>query len=51
MDYFEFFAEINFPKETLESIKPNSDYPRNRRRLLKPTAKSKQKGGKKNAKR
>ena len=45
MDYFKLFAEINFPKETLDSIKPS------RRRLLKPTAKSKKKGGKKNAKR
>lgn len=45
MDYFKLFAEINFPKETLESIKPS------RRRLLKPSAKSKQKRGKKNAKR
>jgi len=45
MDYFKLFAKINFPKETLESIKPG------RRRLLKPGAKSKQKRGKRNAKR
>ena len=44
MDYFKLFAEINFPKETLESVKPG------RRRLLRPSAKSKQKKGKKNAK-
>ena len=45
MDYFKLFAVINIPKETLDSIKPS------RRRLLKPTAKSKQKKGQKNVKR
>ena len=44
MDYFKLFAEINIPKETLDSIKPS------RRRFLKPTAKSKQKKGQRNAK-
>ena len=45
MDYFKLFAELNFPKETLESIKPG------RRRLLRPSAKSKQKKGQRNGKR
>ncbi len=44
MDYFKMFAEINIPKETLDSIKPS------RRRFLKPTAKSKQKKGQRNGK-
>ncbi len=48
MDYFEFFKDINYK---LTSDLVDSFTKPSRRRFLKPTAKSKQKKGQRNAKR